>query len=104
MPQLYGFMSIRIATALKCEANKYVIGGNSQVIWEPMPIFGHIETVCILWFTFEYLLRLTVAPNRLQFICGIMNIVDLIAIIPFYLEISLAICGIDFASLSDIKG
>uniref|UniRef100_A0A9J2Q758 BTB domain-containing protein n=1 Tax=Ascaris lumbricoides TaxID=6252 RepID=A0A9J2Q758_ASCLU len=79
-------------------------GGNSQVIWEPMPIFGHIETVCILWFTFEYLLRLTVAPNRLQFICGIMNIVDLIAIIPFYLEISLAICGIDFASLSDIKG
>uniref|UniRef100_A0A915AWC9 Potassium channel tetramerisation-type BTB domain-containing protein n=4 Tax=Parascaris univalens TaxID=6257 RepID=A0A915AWC9_PARUN len=79
-------------------------GGNSQVIWEPMPIFGHIETVCIVWFTLEYLLRLTVASNRLQFIFAVMNIVDLLAIIPFYLEISLTICGIDFASLSDIKG
>ncbi|KHN86752.1 Potassium voltage-gated channel subfamily B member 2 [Toxocara canis] len=77
---------------------------NSNIIWEPMPVFGYIETVCILWFTLEYLLRFSVAPNRLQFVCGIMNIVDLIAIIPFYLEISLAICGIDFASLSDIKG
>uniref|UniRef100_A0A915AWC3 Potassium channel tetramerisation-type BTB domain-containing protein n=1 Tax=Parascaris univalens TaxID=6257 RepID=A0A915AWC3_PARUN len=83
---------------------KCVIGGNSQVIWEPMPIFGHIETVCIVWFTLEYLLRLTVASNRLQFIFAVMNIVDLLAIIPFYLEISLTICGIDFASLSDIKG
>ncbi|VDK47193.1 unnamed protein product [Anisakis simplex] len=78
--------------------------GKTQVIWEPLPIFGHVETVCIIWFTFEYLLRISVAPNRLQFVCGIMNIVDLMAIVPFYLEISLAICGIDFASLSDIKG
>lgn len=33
-----------------------------------------------------------------------MNIVDMIAIIPFYLELGLALFGIDVASLSDIKG
>lgn len=69
-----------------------------------MPIFGYIEVLCILWFSFEYLLRVSVAPNRIHFICGLMNIVDLIAILPFYLEIMLAFCGIDIESLSDIKG
>lgn len=33
-----------------------------------------------------------------------MNIVDLTAIIPFYLEIGLSLCGVDVESLSDIKG
>ncbi|KIH69293.1 transporter, cation channel family protein [Ancylostoma duodenale] len=33
-----------------------------------------------------------------------MNIVDLVAIIPFYLELGLTMFGIDVASLSDIKG
>ncbi|WKY16217.1 hypothetical protein Q1695_001141 [Nippostrongylus brasiliensis] len=75
-----------------------------NVIWEPHPTFGYIETVCIIWFTFEFLLRLAVTPSRLQFLVGIMNIVDMVAIIPFYLELGLAMFGIDVASLSDIKG
>ena len=33
-----------------------------------------------------------------------MNIVDLVAIVPFYLEFTLAVFGVDIASLSDIKG
>lgn len=33
-----------------------------------------------------------------------MNIVDLVAIVPFYLEMTLALFGVDVASLSDIKG
>ncbi|VDM76715.1 unnamed protein product [Strongylus vulgaris] len=75
-----------------------------NVIWEPHPAFGYIETTCIIWFTFEFILRLAVTPSRLQFIVGIMNIVDMIAIIPFYLELTLAMFGVDVASLSDIKG
>ncbi|GMT06465.1 hypothetical protein PENTCL1PPCAC_28639 [Pristionchus entomophagus] len=77
---------------------------DDSVIWEPHPVFGHIETICILWFTVEYILRICVAPSRIHFLCGIMNIVDLIAIVPFYLEAGLAAFGIDIASLSDIKG
>ncbi|PIO70750.1 K+ channel tetramerization domain protein, partial [Teladorsagia circumcincta] len=40
----------------------------------------------------------------LQFLVGIMNIVDMVAIVPFYLELGLAMFGVDVASLSDIKG
>ncbi|CAJ0583483.1 unnamed protein product, partial [Mesorhabditis spiculigera] len=89
---------------LRLLANATDIADDPDVIWEPNPAFGYVEPVCILWFTFEYLLRIIVTPNRLQFFCGIMNIVDLIAILPFYLEMGLSIFGIDIASLSDIKG
>ncbi|XGW32774.1 hypothetical protein V3C99_017357 [Haemonchus contortus] len=75
-----------------------------NVIWEPHPVFGYIETTCIIWFTFEFILRLAVTPSRVQFLVGIMNIVDMVAIVPFYLELGLAMFGVDVASLSDIKG
>jgi hypothetical protein len=35
---------------------------------------------------------------------GLLNIVDLIAIFPFYLELFMNLCGFDVDSLSDIKG
>lgn len=35
---------------------------------------------------------------------GILNVVDLISIVPFYLELVLSVCGFDVDSLSDIKG
>ncbi len=57
-----------------------------------------------MWFTIEYLLRLSVSPDRLRFLCQLMNIVDLIAILPFFLEMLLALAGFDVARLSDIKG
>lgn len=49
------------------------------------PIFREIETVCVGWFTLEYLLRLVSSPNRFKFLRGGMNIIDLAAILPFYL-------------------
>ncbi|KAH7673087.1 KVS-1 protein, partial [Aphelenchoides avenae] len=75
-----------------------------DVIWEPHPSFVYLETVCVVWFTIEYVLRFTVAPIRCRFIFELLNIVDLIAILPFYLEIFLGMFGFDVASLSDIKG
>ncbi|CAD5216826.1 unnamed protein product [Bursaphelenchus xylophilus] len=75
-----------------------------NIIWEPHSAFTIVETTCIIWFSIEYFLRLAVAPNRLTFMCGILNVVDLIAILPFYMELFLKTCGYDVDSLSDIKG
>uniref|UniRef100_A0A915CTB5 BTB domain-containing protein n=1 Tax=Ditylenchus dipsaci TaxID=166011 RepID=A0A915CTB5_9BILA len=75
-----------------------------HIIWEPHPFFTYLETTCIIWFTIEYLLRFAVAAHKLQFTFELLNIVDLIAIVPFYLEMFLALCGFDVASLNDIKG
>lgn len=74
------------------------------MIWEPHPFFNYLETTCIVWFTIEYVLRFVCAPRKLHFIFEILNLVDLIAILPFCLELTLALFGIDATSLSDIKG
>lgn len=77
---------------------------NPDVIWEPHPAFEYLEIVCVIWFTFEYVLRFTAASDRLKFFIGLLNIVDLIAILPFYLELVLRLFGFDVSSLQDIKG
>ncbi|KAI6197571.1 hypothetical protein M3Y94_01240200 [Aphelenchoides besseyi] len=74
------------------------------VTWEPHYAFAYLETVCIAWFTLEYALRWCTNPNRLVFMSGVLNIVDLTAILPYYLELFLSLGGFDVDSLSDIKG
>jgi voltage-gated potassium channel len=45
-----------------------------------------IEWIVAVFFTAEYLIRLLVAKHRLKFIFSFFGIVDLIAILPFYLS------------------
>ena len=51
--------------------------------------FAQIEAFCIAVFTLEYLLRLFASPQGpgvCKFLRNVWNIVDLVAIIPFYIE------------------
>ncbi|ELU04649.1 hypothetical protein CAPTEDRAFT_73530, partial [Capitella teleta] len=53
--------------------------------------FFLLETVCVVFFTAEYFLRLYSCPNRRRFFKETMNNVDLCSIIPFYLDLLLAL-------------
>ncbi|TNN14789.1 Potassium voltage-gated channel protein [Schistosoma japonicum] len=53
------------------------------------PYLDIIETICISWFTLEYVLRLWCSPNKWKFLKRILNIIDLIAILPFYIHVLL---------------
>ena len=57
-------------------------------------ILEAIELFCVLVFTLEYLLRIYVADRKLKFIFSFFGLIDLFAILPFYLSF-----GIDLRSL-----
>ena len=50
--------------------------------------FFIIETCCIVWFTFELLVRFAAAPDHLRFFKNIMNLIDLMAIVPYFVTLS----------------
>jgi len=57
-----------------------------------------IEVVTVSIFTLEYLLRIIVCDNKLKFIFSFYGIIDLLAILPFYLS-----TGIDLRSLRALR-
>ncbi|KAM3716724.1 putative voltage-gated potassium channel [Dirofilaria immitis] len=67
------------------------------------PIFVLTERICIAFFTIEYCLRLFAAPRKLRFMLKPLNLVDLMAIVPFYLELLLTLCGVDDNKLRDLR-
>lgn len=62
-----------------------------------------IEALCICWFTLEYLLRLLSSPNKWKFVISVLNIIDLVAIIPFYISVAMANSKTDVSSLAILR-
>ncbi|MBL6670085.1 MAG: ion transporter [Flavobacteriaceae bacterium] len=57
-----------------------------------------IEIICVFFFSLEYLLRLIASKKPLKFIFSFFGIVDLLAILPFYLTL-----GTDLKSLRAVR-
>ncbi|XP_028928726.1 potassium voltage-gated channel subfamily A member 7 [Ornithorhynchus anatinus] len=55
------------------------------------PFFA-VETVCICWFSFEFLVRLLASPSKPIFFKNVMNLIDFMAIIPYFVAL-----GTEFA-------
>ncbi|XP_031462081.1 potassium voltage-gated channel subfamily A member 6-like [Phasianus colchicus] len=49
--------------------------------------FFLIETLCIIWFSFELLVRFFTCPSKPDFSRNIMNIIDIVAIIPYFITL-----------------
>lgn len=64
--------------------------------------FQYLDGTCVVVLTVEYLIRLFAAPNRCKFMKEFQSIVDLAAIIPFYLDIGLKSAG-DFDALTILR-
>ncbi|XP_029520370.1 potassium voltage-gated channel subfamily D member 1-like [Oncorhynchus nerka] len=47
--------------------------------------FSCLDTACVLIFSFEYLMRLYAAPSRCDFARSVMSVIDVVAILPFYI-------------------
>ena len=67
------------------------------VILESMPelkgpenqkAFSVVDTICVAFFTFDFLIRLFICPSFCDFLKTPLNILDFLAIMPFYLELA----------------
>lgn len=54
---------------------------------EQLRITSAMEVFCIGWFTLELLIRFLVSPEKKNFFVRPLNVIDLIAIIPFYVSL-----------------
>ncbi|XP_028854247.1 potassium voltage-gated channel subfamily D member 3-like [Denticeps clupeoides] len=50
-----------------------------------MVAFFCMDTACVMVFTVEYLMRLFAAPSRYRFMRSVMSIIDVVAILPYYI-------------------
>ncbi|XP_045074064.1 potassium voltage-gated channel subfamily G member 4-like [Coregonus clupeaformis] len=46
-----------------------------------------VETVCVAWFSLEWILRFIQARSKLEFIRGPLNVIDAMAILPYYVSL-----------------
>lgn len=51
--------------------------------------FFCLDTACVMIFTAEYFLRLYAAPNRIKYMRSVMSVIDVIAILPYYIGLGI---------------
>ncbi|XP_068450284.1 potassium voltage-gated channel subfamily A member 2 [Clinocottus analis] len=78
------------------ETNTTIITYTSTYFTDP---FFILETLCIIWFSFEFLVRFFACPSKAGFFGNIMNIIDVVAIIPYFITL-----GTELAEKPDDDG
>ncbi|XP_067446323.1 shaker-related potassium channel tsha2-like [Thunnus thynnus] len=51
--------------------------------------FFMVETLCVVWFSFEFTMRFLSCPSKPAFFKNLMNLIDVVAIAPYFITLSL---------------
>ncbi|XP_052004648.1 potassium voltage-gated channel subfamily A member 1 [Xyrauchen texanus] len=49
--------------------------------------FFIVETVCIIWFSFEIIVRFFASPSKAAFFKNLMNTIDIVSILPYFITL-----------------
>lgn len=84
-------------TTSKCDGSLQ----DQMLQWEPNKFLNVIDIVCTVFFTLELICRFTFAPNKLKFLRSPMNIIDMLALVPLYVQFVLNEIDIEYCYLSE---
>uniref|UniRef100_UPI00398E6C32 voltage-gated potassium channel regulatory subunit KCNG2-like n=1 Tax=Pristiophorus japonicus TaxID=55135 RepID=UPI00398E6C32 len=54
-----------------------------------------LETICVAWFSLEFLLRIIQAQSKCAFLRTPLNVIDIIAILPYYISLIIDAVSVD---------
>lgn len=67
----------------------------------PNPALQALDTVCTIFFTIELIIRFIFAPEKLPFVRSAMNIIDLLALVPLYMQLILNMESFKFCLVNE---
>ncbi|GAA49220.1 Potassium voltage-gated channel protein Shal [Clonorchis sinensis] len=89
---LYYVTGFFIGVSVLANVTETVSCGTSQETGDNIPCgekynaaFFCLDTACVMLFTIEYFARLYAAPSRWKFIRSVMSIIDIAAVLPYYI-------------------
>ncbi|XP_060075185.1 potassium voltage-gated channel subfamily C member 1-like [Ylistrum balloti] len=78
---------VTMSTSTDDAGNLTVTTITQQTINTTHPVLSMIDLVCLAFFTVEFVCRVTLAKRKLQYLISLMGVIDLLALIPDYIEI-----------------
>ncbi|XP_056348802.1 potassium voltage-gated channel subfamily A member 4 [Oenanthe melanoleuca] len=76
-------MSLSLGKGLSNESLR-LEAGEHTIFNDP---FFIVETVCIIWFSFEFTVRCFACPSKAHFFKNVMNIIDIVSILPYFITL-----------------
>ena len=82
LPDLRPINVTKVNLTRGCDGKNTTIG----YALEPNEALNFLDTICTIFFTAELIVRFSFSPNKFIFVRSAMNIVDLLALVPLYMQ------------------
>ncbi|KAH3695946.1 potassium voltage-gated channel subfamily C member 3-like [Dreissena polymorpha] len=77
------------------------IDASVKYILNPNRSLQIVDTICTIFFTIELIVRFIFSPEKLTFVRSPMNIIDLLALVPLYMQLILSIESFKFCLVNE---